>query len=274
MAAEAEQNPASLWLRADLEEPQSVRLPGGDAVVFALGHDPGSNQDAVCVAALDDHRALLAVADGAGGQAAGGKASEIAVRRVLSEAHAAIARDGAVSAGILAGFDAANRAILELGVGAASTLAVIEIEDRVARSYHAGDSAVLVTGQRGRLKLLTIAHSPVGYAQEAGVLTEQEALHHEDRHVVSNMLGTSEMRIEVGPAVTLAPRDTLVLGSDGLFDNLTVDEVAECVRKGPLARAAARLAGRALQRMEGPAPDLPSKPDDLGFLLYRPGGSE
>ena len=57
----------------------------------------------------------------------------------------------------------------------------------------------------------TVAHSPVGYAEEAGLLDREEAIHHAHRHLVSNMLGMPEMHIEVGPPLTLDARDTIVL---------------------------------------------------------------
>jgi serine/threonine protein phosphatase PrpC len=269
MGAEVAACPDRVWLRTDMEAPEQLALPMGQACAFALGYVAGDNQDSLTIAGFGEGRALLAVADGAGGQASGADASALAIRHLLAEAHDAVSRDQSLGSGIMAGFDAANAAILELGVGAASTLVVAELEGHTVRSYHAGDSAVLVTGQRGRIKHLSIAHSPVGYAQEAGMLTEREALRHAERHLVSNILGTAEMRIEVGPVVSLAARDTLVLGSDGLFDNLRVDEVADCVRKGDLRRATAELARRVRDRMGDPRPGVPGKPDDLGVILYR-----
>ena len=110
----------------------------------------------------------------------------------------------------------------------------------------------------------------MGYAVEAGWLPEDEALHHEDLHIVSNMVGSPEMRIEIGPTLSLRPRDTVLIASDGLFDNLPSQEVAELVRKGPLPEVAARLAAWCDQRMRAPEPGQPSKPDDLTFVLYRP----
>ena len=79
------------------------------------------------------------------------------------------------------------------------------------------------------------------------------------------------MRIEFGSPLELASRDTALLASDGLFDNLNPSEVVEIVRAGPLDRAASELAGRATERMHDPAPHHPSKPDDLTFILYRRG---
>ena len=79
---------------------------------------------------------------------------------------------------------------------------------------------ILAIGQKGKIKLQTISHSPVGLAVESGHLDESEAMHHEQRHVVSNVVGDQTMRIEVGAKLMLAPRDTVLLSTDGLFDNL------------------------------------------------------
>ena len=101
------------------------------------------------------------------------------------------------------------------------------------------------------------------------MIDEVEAMHHEERHIVSNVLGTPEMRIELGPMLRMAARDTVLLATDGLFDNLHVPEVVEFVRKGPLKTAVRRLAEVATERMLNPAPGLPSKPDDLTIVAYR-----
>ena len=76
-------------------------------------------------------------------------------------------------------------------------------------------------------------------------------MHHEERHVVSNAIGSSEMHIDVGPPVRLAARDTVLLASDGLFDNLLMKEIVAIVRKGPLERVVRDLADGALARMGG-----------------------
>jgi serine/threonine protein phosphatase PrpC len=101
------------------------------------------------------------------------------------------------------------------------------------------------------------------------LLDRGEALHHEDLHLVSNLLGTQDMRIELGATVALAPRDTVVLASDGLSDNLHLDEIVDCVRKGPLHQAVDELAALGKKRMEAPAEGSPSKPDDLTFIAIR-----
>lgn len=171
---------------------------------------------------------------------------------------------------ILDGIERANALVQQRTAGAGATLAVVEITPQgVMRPYHVGDCQILVVGNRGRLKLLTRAHSPVGYAQDSGLISEHEALRHQDRHLVSNIVGNPQMHIEIGPRLRLAPRDTVLVASDGLFDNLHSREIINLIRKGPLAGAAGALASTIRQRMEDPRRDEPSKPDDVSFVIYR-----
>jgi serine/threonine protein phosphatase PrpC len=101
------------------------------------------------------------------------------------------------------------------------------------------------------------------------MLDEEEAVHHEERHIVSNVVGASDMSISIGTSLQLATRDTLLLASDGLFDNLYMEEIVEIIRKGPLTNAADKLVTLCQQRMQHPQPALPSHADDLSFILYR-----
>ena len=244
-------------------------LAGGTCVVFsAPSPEGGTNQDAAAVIPMTETSGVVAVADGLGGQRGGARAAERAVRCLADEV-----RDcgptTALRTAILDGFEAANRAVQALAVGA-TTLVVLAIEDGRVRSYHVGDSSVLLCGGRGKLKLLTVSHSPVGFAVAAGVLDEEEAMHHEERHIVSNVLGSPDMRIEVGPRRRLAARDTAILASDGLLDNLHCDEIVERACRGDPVEAARSLVQEARRRILEPADGVPSKPDDLTLALFRP----
>jgi serine/threonine protein phosphatase PrpC len=170
------------------------------------------------------------------------------------------------------GIEAANSAVLGLANGSATTLTVITIEGLVARSYQVGDSEAIILGQRGVIKLQTTPHSPTGFAVEAGFLDQRAALLHDERHLVSNFIGTTDMRIDVGATLELRPRDTVLLASDGLMDNVHVDEIVECVRKGSLPDAASSVEKLAHRRMHAPKAGQPSKPDDLSLILFRKPG--
>ena len=148
-------------------------------------------------------------------------------------------------------------------------MTVVAIEGIVARSFQIGDSEALVVSQGGTVRAQTTAHSPTGFAVEAGFLDQREALHHEERHLVSNFLGTSDMRIDMGAGIELRPRDTVLIASDGLTDNVHLDEIIERIRKGPLMDGARALTSLASHRMANGEGNQPSKPDDLSLILFR-----
>jgi len=258
-----------LLLRQDLEHPVEFVLGSGTAVVFTrrAPDKTGPNEDAIALLPGEPGGAVIALADGAGGMAGGAEASNMAMGCLA--ARVAAHEDSALRERILDGIEQASREIGALGIGAATTIAVAEIQGASVRPYHVGDSELMIVGQRGRLKLQTVSHSPVGYAVESGMLDPADALDHAERHLVSNLVGSADMRIEIGAPIELAPRDTLVLGSDGLFDNLHPGEIRDLVRAGPLPACAARLAAACLERMQHPQAGNPSKPDDLGFVLFR-----
>ena len=248
-----------------------VDVAGGSAVACTC-REPGKtteNEDTTALIPYGPGAAVLVVADGAGGLPAGKRASLTAVTRLAAALQTAMDRTMLLRTAILNGIEAANEAVMALGNGSATTLTVITIEGLVARSYQIGDSEALVVGQRGAIKLQTTAHSPTGFAVEAGFLDEREALHHEDRHLVSNFLGTSDMRIDVGAGVELRPRDTVLVASDGLTDNVHLDEIVECIRKGPLPQGASELMSLAGGRMLREGGGFPCKPDDLSLILFR-----
>jgi serine/threonine protein phosphatase PrpC len=254
-------------------EPQQLEadVAGGTAVAYSCRdpHKETENQDTAAIIPYGPAAAVLVVADGAGGLPAGKRASLTAVTTLAESLHAAMNETALLRTAILNGIEAANNAVLALANGSATTMTVITVEGLLARSYQIGDSEAIIVGQRGLIKLQTTAHSPTGFAVEAGFLDEREALHHEERHLVSNFLGTNDMRIDVGAMVELSPRDTILVASDGLMDNVHVDEIIECVRKGALTDAARSAVELALQRMQTTGDGQPSKPDDLSLILFR-----
>lgn len=264
-------DPGLRVLDGEMDEVAVHALASGEVAVFSRcspGRE-GPNEDSAAVLPFGDGSYVFAVADGLGGGRAGGRASALAIDALAAALAEAQREQWPLRTAILNGFERANEAIRGLGIGACTTLSAVELADGAVRPYHVGDSMILLIGQRGRLKLQTVAHSPVGFAVEAGLLDEDKAMHHAQRHLVSNVLGAPDMRIEVGSQRRIALRDTLLLASDGLSDNLRTDEIAALLRTGPLDAACDRLAELALARMHAPADGEPSKPDDLTFVAFR-----
>jgi serine/threonine protein phosphatase PrpC len=261
-----------LFLGEREREQADRSLAHGDVCVRSLRSPDKQtdNEDSAAIIQLGDDSLVLAVADGVGGSVAGREASNAAVRtlsRVLTQLPDETQQ---LRPAILDAVEEANKTVLGLARGAATTLVVAQLDATHLRSYHVGDSELLAVGQRGRIKQRVVPHSPTGFAVEAGLLDENEAVQHDQRHVLFNVIGSLEMRVEVGPALQLAVRDTVLLASDGLFDNLYIGEIVDAIRSGPLTAAADRLVARVQARMQGEGADQPCKPDDLTIVLFRP----
>ena len=247
-------------------------LAAGRVAVASVGdtNKPRPNEDSAAILPVNDTHLVLAVADGVGGLAGARDASNTTVKSIRKALNAADTTSAAsLRSAILDGIEAANQAVMNSGQGGASTLALAEIGPDYVRTYHVGDSILLVCGQRGLLKLQTTPHSPVGFAMEAGLLNEKEALQHEELNLIFNVIGSTDMRIEIGSEQALDAHDTLLLASDGLADNLLIREIIEAIRKGPLNDAIQALTATALGRMAEEQPGKPSKPDDYTAMLFR-----
>ncbi len=262
---------AKLYTQTDLEDFAAAPFVNGQAIVYTHRSPDKEtvNEDCAALIPYSADSGVLIIADGLGGQPGGDTASKTAVRCLHDAIQSAIKSGVSLREAILDGFEHANRKILDASNGSATTLAVVEIQANRIRPYHVGDSMILQTGLRGKLKVQSVAHSPVGYAVESGMIDQDEAVHHEERHLISNVVGAKDMRIEIGAARKMAQHDTLILSSDGLFDNLYVDEIVEIIRKGKLDKAARTLLSLTQERMNHPEPELPSHPDDLTFIIFR-----
>lgn len=258
-----------LYVEADMTSPELLEGVAGN-VACLCRRCPGKiepNDDSAAIIQTPGGACVLVVADGVGGGPAGHKASAIAVESV-AECVEACEVSSTLRHAILDGIEMANREIIDLGIGAATTIAVVEIQDRNARAYQVGDSTTLIIGQRGAIKWKSTSHSPVGYAIESGMLDESDAMHHDERHVVSNLVGCRNMHIEIGPKQPLAARDTVIVASDGLSDNLHLAEIVQQGRSGKMIDRLQRLAQLVTERMSQADPNQPGKPDDLTILLY------
>ncbi len=260
-----------LYCGRDLVEGELHPLGLGLAAIFTARCPlaAGVNEDACALIPYDEESGVIVVADGCGGLPGGERASEIAVSAIRATVRAAAKAGTELRGAVLDGIERANQQVSALGIGAGTTLAIAELSKNRVRTYHVGDSQIMIVGQMGKVKLTTMSHSPVGYALESGLIGEKEAMMHAERHLVSNLIGMPTMRIEVGPSIELSPKDTVIVASDGLFDNMSMSEIADTCRKGQLLAIAGDLReivhGRMLEERAG----ILGKPDDLTFVAYR-----
>jgi len=265
------QKPVALT-RLDSSQVSIYPSSNGSLVALFSARAPGKqtvNEDALAIIPVNEQSVVLAIADGVGGAPNGDTAAKIAMQSLVHKIGKG--NSGPLRSSILDGIELANETIRSEISGAATTLVAVEITNQIARIYHVGDSGACIVGGRGKIKSHTVFHSPTGYALESGLISEHQAIQHEDRYLVSNLLGAEDMSIEIGSPIPLAPRDTIVLASDGLFDNLYFQEIGSAACRDTASQACENLVQLATDRMVSAQDDMPSKPDDLTVVLYRSG---
>jgi serine/threonine protein phosphatase PrpC len=242
------------------------------AVAMKASPDHGEeNQDSCLVHEDSAGNVVMAVADGFGGAPRGAEASRLSLKAFAASC---TGKSLSVAAQVIEAFDRANEAVRELRCGAATTLftAWCNTESQV-RICHAGDSFALVLGRGGRVKYQALQHSPGGYAEQAGISKKSIASELAgEEQLVLNFVGSHQMSVDVGPALELSRYDTIVLASDGLSDNLSLDEILEYSRIGAVEQCAASLLSAAVSRIESGSAD--SKPDDVTVMVCRKRGEE
>ena len=130
-----------LWFHAESTCVTATPFCGGELCSFSNPSPTKEtpNEDSSGIFEIDEERGVIVVADGVGGARCGDLASQLIVES-LADQLSSTAPIESLQTSILNSLKAANRAIIDLGKGAASTVAVVEFDQGCIRSYHAGDS--------------------------------------------------------------------------------------------------------------------------------------
>ena len=163
-----------------------------------MGRVRTNNEDAFVAQKLWDENTYLAIAiDGVGGYEGGEIAADIA-RRTIPEFLLASSNGERVEL-LKQAVTAANNAIFDAReadpehgqMSCVLTAAIIDIAQREISMAHVGDSR-LYSFHHGELKKLSHDHSLIGYREEIGDLTEEEAMHHPQRNVIGRDVGSQK----------------------------------------------------------------------------------
>ena len=199
---------------------------------------------------VDNNRGLFIVVDGVGGQAAGGRAADTALEVVRARLTSGLAVSAACIREAIT--DANNEVLRQAGSrpewnGMACVLTVAMIQGDRALIGHVGDTR-LYKVRSGRIEKITADHSPVGEREDAGEISELEAMQHPRRNEVYRDVGSE--RHEPGDAEFVDVRETtwepdaaLLLCSDGLTDLVASDAILGIIQKsaGQPAQVAEQL---------------------------------
>ena len=204
---------------------------------FAAKSEKGKriqNEDYVYIPAGRDDIPLAVVADGMGGHRAGSIASTLAVETLLEEFRGSGERWP--ESRIVPAVRRANEAVYEMsrerpdcrGMGTTMVLALVNAERYVAANI--GDSR-LYHFDGESLHQITEDHSYVAELVAAGQITQEEALSHPRRNIITRALGTrSREKADIFHGMWAAGQ-MLMLCSDGLHGVLAERDMARILRE-------------------------------------------
>lgn len=214
------------------------------------------NEDGYIVTRVEtlDNALLCAVADGMGGYAHGDMASSVALTALASSVGNASA-DDTFRQIILEAMFRANLEVYESGVSKfgnpcmGTTLTAAILHGRSLCVGHVGDSrAYVFRVATGELEQITDDHSLVGALMRRGDLTEIEAMHHPDKHILIRAIGTDpEVAVDVVER-TLDAGDVVLLCTDGLTGLISNDEIRSALVGKEFESVAADLVALAKNR--------------------------
>lgn len=224
-----------------------------------MGRIRTNNEDAFVARKLWDENTFLAVAiDGVGGYEGGEVAANIA-RKTIPEYLEASANGERVEL-LKQAVTAANNAIFEAReadpalsqMSCVLSAAIVDVAHHQISMAHVGDSR-LYSFHDGMLKKLSHDHSLIGYREEIGDLSEEEAMRHPQRNLILRDVGSQRHKTNDDDFIEsqvfdLQPNTTLLLCSDGLTDMITSSAITAILeQKTPLAKKADELIQAALE---------------------------
>jgi len=195
---------------------------------------------------------LFAVADGMGGHPEGDVAAQLSLQtlsnRFQAEAKPRLADPQKfLESACLAGHRVLLRYAAEKGLtdNPRSTLVACVLQGTSAWWLHCGDSRLYLV-RDGALVTRTVDHS---YAEMHRHAADVVPLDHQvNRNVLFTCLGTpTKPFLDVTGPLELMPGDRLLLCSDGLWSNLSDDEIVGVLTEEPVSKAVPVLADRALK---------------------------
>jgi len=208
--------------------------------------DPGkqrrNNEDAnIACTIWDDNHVLGVAIDGVGGYDGGERAAEIAKETIVAylKKHPNGERLDLLKHAVV---EANNKIEDERqtkkkfpNMACVLTACLVEVEKKRINMAHVGDTRLYQYYGNALIKL-SHDHSLIGYREEIGNLTEEEAMNHPERNLINRLVGETFHRVDdkdfiEAATFPLLPDSTLLLCSDGLFDMLTSAEMIPVLKQ-------------------------------------------
>lgn len=195
-----------------------------------LGQKRTNNEDAFIAQNIWDCNNVLAVAiDGVGGYEGGEIAAAIAKESIVEylESFPNGERVNLLKQAIVEANNNIFKSRAESeykNMSCVLTAILVEAKKGLIHMAHIGDTR-LYQYHQGEIKKLSHDHSLVGYREEIGELTEEDAMHHPQRNIIGRDMGSKYMEMDTDQVematFKLKSNSILLLCSDGLSDMIT-----------------------------------------------------
>jgi len=214
-----------------------------------IGLVRSNNQDSFAAGKFSKNSAWAVVCDGMGGTSGGNIASAMAVKSIsetiLNRIHFVNTSgsmknvlNSAVYNANIAVFDKAREDSELSGMG--TTVVTVIINNGTAYIAHAGDSRAYLINDNN-ITQVTRDHSIVQSMIENGQLTPEEARFHPSKNVITRALGIGDVVDTEFTETELAPKDKLLLCTDGLTNYVQVGEIKNIVNSTDFSNIPAAL---------------------------------
>lgn len=210
--------------------------------------DPGrirSNNEDTFIATYvwDNSHLLLAAIDGVGGYEGGEVAAAIARDTIISEVRKHPIGDSLEL--LKSAVTKANNSIVDhkshdpqrSRMGCVISSAIIDLDKKQLYMVHLGDSRLYRFTQATGLEKLSHDHSLIGYREEQGFLTEEQAMNHPQRNIIERSLGDTlhspdDPNFLDTASYPIYETTQFLFCSDGLSDMLYSANIASVLQSG------------------------------------------
>lgn len=192
------------------------------------------NEDYLGFYSKDDYNIYI-IADGMGGHNAGEVASKLAVDTTIEYIKSLSLIDDMESV-LIEGIKLANKKIFELSKsgeglqGMGTTITACLVKDKHMIVANVGDSSCYIVKEEGIIKV-TKDHSLVQQLIDEGSITEEEAIDHPNKNIITRALGTN-ISVEIDTFdVKLDDIKRVILCTDGLSNEVSLIEMYDIILK-------------------------------------------
>ncbi|MGM9551194.1 MAG: Stp1/IreP family PP2C-type Ser/Thr phosphatase [Clostridia bacterium] len=230
-----------------------------------MGRRRANNEDSYLI---NCDKGFFVVADGMGGHNAGEVASFNACRIVENYL---LSRDNIHENDVVEAVKKANRDVFvracesESMRGMGTTIDVCLVKDEKLCVGHVGDSRVYIISENS-IRKITKDHSVVGMLIDAGTISEEEAMVHPQRNIITRAVGTAAV-VDVDLEETIIHTDEVVLMcTDGLTNMVSKRDIKNIVMGAEsLSEAADKLVEKANEN---------GGKDNITVILIKPFGQK